>query len=72
MISAQTTMGGLVALLCLYGLWRHRWFFENTRKGRRLAQWFGETGGLGVLIGLLCIGMIFGLLLASDVIRPMH
>jgi hypothetical protein len=72
MDTSQILMGGLVALLCLYGLWRHRWFFENTRKGRRLAQWFGETGGLRVLVGLLLVGMVFGLLLATDVIRPIH
>jgi hypothetical protein len=72
MITSQTAMGGFVALLCLYGLWRHRWLFENTRKGWRLAQWFGETGGLRVLVGLMLAGLIFGLLLAGDVIRPLH
>jgi hypothetical protein len=71
-ISSQTAMGGMVALICLYGLWRRRWFFENTRKGRRLAGWFGETAGLRVLVGLLFAGIVFGLLLACDVIRPMH
>jgi hypothetical protein len=72
MISSQTAMGGMVALICLYGLWRRRWFFENTRKGRRLARWFGETAGLRVLVGLLFAGIVFGLLLACDVIHPMH
>jgi hypothetical protein len=72
MVSSQTAMGVMVALLCLYGLSRRRWFFENTRKGRRLAQWFGETGGLRLLVGLLFAGMIFGVLLATDVIRPIH
>jgi hypothetical protein len=72
MISSQMAMGGMVALLCLFGLWRHRWIFENTRKGRQLAGWFGESGGLRVLVGLLFAGMIFGLLLASDVIRPIQ
>ncbi len=71
-ISSQTAMGGMVALVCLYGLWRRHWFFENTRKGRRLARWFGETGGLRVLVGLLFAGIVFGVLLASDVIRPMN
>jgi hypothetical protein len=72
MISSQTAMGGMVALICLYGLWRRRWFFENTRKGRRLARWFGETTGLRVLVGLLFAGIVFGLLLACDVIHPMR
>jgi hypothetical protein len=72
MITAQTAMGVMVALLCLYGLWRRQWFYENTRKGRRLARWFGETGGLRVLVGLLVGGIVFGMLLACDVIRPMQ
>ncbi len=72
MISAQTFMGVAVALVCLYGLWKRQWFFENTKKGRRLARWFGEKRGLRVLVGLLFAGIVFGLLLASDVIRPMH
>jgi hypothetical protein len=71
-VSSQTVMGVLIALLCLYGLWRRRWFFENTRKGRRLAHWFGEIGGLRVLVGLLFAGIIFGVLLATDVIRPIQ
>jgi hypothetical protein len=72
MITAQTAMGAMVALLCLYGLWRRQWFYENTKKGRRLARWFGEPGGLRVLVGLLVGGIVFGVLLASDVIRPMQ
>jgi hypothetical protein len=72
MISSQTAMGVMVTVLCLYGLWRHRWFYENTRKGRRLARWFGEIGGMRVLIALLFAGMVFGLLLAFDVIRPIQ
>jgi hypothetical protein len=72
MVTQQTAMGVVIAALCVFGLLNARWLFERTRKGRRLAQWFGEGHGLQVLCGLLAAGALFGILLAAGVIRPIH
>jgi hypothetical protein len=72
MIATQTAMGALIVGLCLLGLWQDRLLLENSRYGRRLVRWFGEIGGRRALCGLLVAGVVFGILLALDVIRPMH
>lgn len=72
MPNEQILMGFAVAALCAAGLWKDRWFLANTKKGRRLAAWLGETKALWVLRGLFGVGILFGLLLAGDVIRPVH
>jgi hypothetical protein len=72
MIATQTAMGALIVGLCLLGLWQDRLLLENSRYGRRLVRWFGEIGGRRALRGLLVAGVVFGILLAADVIRPMH
>ncbi len=72
MAKEQVLIGVLCAGLCVLGLWHERWLLENTRKGRRLVNWFGPVGGLRVLRALLVAGLVFGVLLAVDVIRPMH
>lgn len=72
MVATQTVMGCLIVALCMLGLWNDRWFFENTRKGRRLADWFGEVGGMRALRILFVAGILFGALLAVDFIRPIH
>ena len=71
-MNEQILIGLVVAALCGLGLWHDRWLLTSTRKGRRLAGWFGETRGLWVLRSLLLAGAAFGLLLAADVIRPVR
>jgi putative flippase GtrA len=71
-VTAQIAMGVAVAVVCAFGLWRDRWLFQNTRKGRMLARWYGEIGGLRALRAFLVVGILFGILLAADVIRPIH
>ena len=61
-----------MALICAAGLLKSAWFLESTRKGRNLSRWFGDRVGLWVLRGLLFGGIVFGVLLAMDVIRPMR
>jgi hypothetical protein len=68
----QVLIGVTVALLCGLGLWHDRWLLSGTRKGQRLVGWFGEQRGLWVLRVLLVSGALFGLLLATDVIRPVR
>ncbi len=72
MSKEQALLGLVVAILCAVGLWKERWFYENTKKGRRLARWFGETRGLWILRWLLIAGAAFGLLLAANIIRPVR
>jgi hypothetical protein len=72
MPNEQVLMGIFVALLCAAGLWHEQWFLANTRKGQRLVGWFGLHRAALVLRLLLGIGVLFGILLAADVIRPVR
>jgi hypothetical protein len=72
MIPTQTAMGVLIVGLCLFGLWHIGWLLEHSRYGRRLVIWFGEIGGRRTLAWLLIAGAMFGVLLATDVIRPIQ
>jgi hypothetical protein len=72
MIGTQTAMGLLVVGLCLFGLWHDRVLLDRSRYGRRLVNRFGEIGGRRALRGLLVVGIVFGILLAADVIRPIQ
>jgi hypothetical protein len=71
-MTGQTAMGAAIAGICAFGLWHDRWLIEQTAKGRLLAHWFGNVGGLRVLRLVLVGGMLFGALLAADFIRPIH
>lgn len=68
----QILIGSVTAVLCLLGLWNSRWLLFETRKGKRLVEWLGDGRALWVLRGLLTAGVVFGVLLALDVIRPIQ
>jgi hypothetical protein len=72
MIATQTAMGAMIVGLCLFGIWHRDWMLVNSRYGRRLVIWFGPEGGRRALISFLLLGVVFGILLAADVVRPMH
>lgn len=72
MLKEQMVVGGLVVVLCVTGLLKDRWFLANTKKGRKLVGWFGESKALWVLRGLFVGGAVLGLLLATNVIRPVQ
>jgi hypothetical protein len=72
MIATQTAIGAVVVGLCLFGMWHDRWLRENSRYGRRLVNVFGEIGGRRALFVLLAAGIVFGILLAADIIRPIQ
>lgn len=72
MLNEQILIGALIVLLCATGLWHDRWFLENTRKGQRLIRWFGEGKALWVLRAFLGGGVVFGILLAVGIIRPVQ
>lgn len=67
----QVLMGVGIATVCLAGLTRHRWLLTNTHKGRLLAARCGETAARYVLWLLCLLGVAFGSMLASGVVRPM-
>jgi hypothetical protein len=68
----QIFIGVATALLCVIGLVKSRWILENTRKGARLGRWFGPRRAIWVLRGLLGLGVIFGGLLAVNVVKPLQ
>ena len=67
----QVFIGASVAVLCLIGLVNSRWILDNTKKGERLTQWFGEARAIWVLRGLLLLGALFGVLLAVNIVQPL-
>jgi hypothetical protein len=72
MIGTQTAVGLMVVGLCLFGLWHDRVLLVRSRYGRRLVNQFGEVGGRRALWILLVAGIVFGILLAANVIRPIQ
>ena len=68
----QILMGVAIVVVCLFGLTKCRWFLEHTNKGKRLVEWFGESRAVYVLRGLYLVGILFGTLLALNVIRPVQ
>ena len=67
----QLLMGCGSAALCLWGLIKSNWFYEETKKGRWLSDRMGESRGLLVLRLLFVLGIAFGVALATNLIRPL-
>lgn len=68
----QIFIGSAVAVLCLAGFFKTGWLIEQTRKGQRLADWFGEQRAPWVIRGLFVCGIVFGTLLATGVVNPVQ
>ena len=68
----QIVIGGLIAGLCLFGLWHDRWLLAETRKGQRLAGWLGTNRGLWVVRGCLGAGALLGISLAAGLLQPLQ
>ncbi len=68
----QIVMGVATALLCLWGIWNYRWLLVNTRKGEWLVNRFGQQKAIWLLCSLFLVGVLFGLLLAIDIIHPIQ
>lgn len=66
----QILMGVGIASICLGGLARYRWLMAHTRKGQGLVQRYGETTARNVIWLLCLLGVTFGSLLASGIVRP--
>ena len=68
----QIIVGALIAFLGLNGLWVEQRILTQTKKGQWLARRFGAERGLWVLRLLLMGLAIFGMFLATNVIRPIR
>lgn len=66
----QILMGVGIASICLTGLARYRWLMTKTHKGQVLVNRFGETAARNVIWLLCLLGLTFGSLLASGIVRP--
>ena len=72
MSKEQILIGGVTSALCLLGIAHSRWMLRETRKGQLLVRWFGEDRAIWILRGLLIAGIVFGVLLAMNIIRPIQ
>ena len=68
----QIAIGALVALLCAAGLWSAGWFVRETPKGQWLARRLGDERAVWSFRALFGLGIVFGLLLAANVIQPVE
>ena len=68
----QIAIGVTVALLCAAGLGSAGWFVRETAKGQWLARRLGDDRALWTFRLLFGLGIVFGLLLAANVIRPVQ
>ena len=66
----QILMGVGIASICVAGLVRYRWIMTKTHKGHALVNRFGETTARNVIWLLCLLGLTFGSLLASGIVRP--
>ena len=65
-------MGVIIIGLGFMGLHKADSILERTQKGRRLVQLVGATNAPLVWRGLMVSIIIFGLLLACGIIRPIQ
>ncbi len=72
MFRQDLLVGVITAFFCAHLLFFGRWFLEKTKNGQRLTRWFGPDRAIWVLRGLAILGMLFGGLLASGIIRPVQ
>ncbi len=70
MIPQHVLIGGLLTILCLMGLVKETWVLRNSAYGKCLVRWFGPRQAPAAYRVLLGITVIFGVLLAAGIIRP--
>ncbi|MCR9230157.1 MULTISPECIES: hypothetical protein [Gimesia] len=71
-IPENVVIGLFVAAFSLWGLIKEKWFLAETRKGQKLTRWFGPARAVWVLRVIFLVGILFGLLLAGGLIRPIQ
>lgn len=65
-------MGIAIVAACCLILARERWFLKETKKGQRLVTWLGPDRAIWAMRGILGLVATVGILLASEVIRPIR
>ena len=68
----QLFMGTAVALLSAVAVWQGAWLVERTPKGQWLGRRLGTRRAVWLVRGLFATAVVFGVLLAADVIRPVQ
>lgn len=63
-------MGAAIAALSGLGVWQAQWCLEETSKGRRLVDRFGEGRALLLWRLALLLGVFFGAALATGLVNP--
>jgi len=71
-LNEQIFIGSSVAVICATGLWKSRWFLENTSKGQRIVKMMGEHRAIWFWRVLLILGILFGTSLAAGIINPIQ
>ena len=69
-MNEQQLIGLIVALLGGLAWYHRRWLLEQTPKGRGLVEWLGFDRARWVFGALVATIVVFGVLLACNVIRP--
>jgi hypothetical protein len=69
-IRQHVAVGMMVIALSLFVIAKERFILEKTHKGQRLVSWFGNDRALWVLRTLALLAILFGALLAAEIIRP--
>lgn len=65
-------VGSLICLLCALLAVKSDWFLKHTRKGAFLIRQFGDAQAPWVVRGLALSGIVLGLLLILEVVRPIQ
>ncbi|HUG91001.1 MAG TPA: hypothetical protein VML55_09220 [Planctomycetaceae bacterium] len=68
----QILIGSLFAVVCLIVAWKARWMCEHSNVGRRLAERLGVGGAMWVIRAVFGALAVFGVLLATNVVRPVQ
>lgn len=68
----QIFMGLSVALLSAAACWKCDWLLEHTRKGQWFVRYFGPGKARRVVRTLFFFAAVFGVLLATNIIRPLQ
>ncbi|GAB4148993.1 MAG: hypothetical protein Tsb009_23090 [Planctomycetaceae bacterium] len=72
MFNDQIVMGAGIAFVSAIGFFKANWILAETRKGQWLTENLGKQQASWTLHGVMLAGVVFGLLLATDFIRPMR